>query len=131
MPGPARAGLFVYALDLHRVARFYEAVANMSRLHETPELVVLESPDIQLLVHQIPAHIAADITISSPPQKREDTALKFFVTVDSVAAARATASTHGGEVFAECWQGPGFIACNAMDPEGNIFQIREQTSAAA
>jgi uncharacterized damage-inducible protein DinB len=31
----------------------------------------------------------------------------------------------GGEVFAENWQGPGFTVCNGMDPEGNVFQVRE------
>lgn len=128
MPGPARAGLFVYALDMNRLARFYETVATMVRLHETSDLIVLESPDIQLLVHQIPAHIAADMTVTSPPQKREDTALKFFFTVDSLDAARAAASALGGEVFSENWQGPGFVVCNAMDPEGNVFQVRESHS---
>jgi len=29
-------------------------------------------------------------------------------------------------VFSEQWQGPGFVVCNAMDPEGNVFQVREQ-----
>jgi hypothetical protein len=28
-------------------------------------------------------------------------------------------------VFDERWQGPGFAACNAMDQEGNVFQLRE------
>jgi predicted enzyme related to lactoylglutathione lyase len=127
MPGPARAGLFVYASDKERLVCFYEAIAGMVRLHETPELTVLESPDIQLLVHQIPAHIAATFTIESPPVRREDSALKFFFTVASISAARAKAVELGGEVFSENWQGPGFIVCNAMDPEGNVFQVRAST----
>lgn len=55
MPGPARAGLFLYALDPERVAAFYTVLANMVRLHATAELIILESPDIQLLVQRIPA----------------------------------------------------------------------------
>ena len=125
MPGPARAGLFIYAVDPDRIAAFYEAVAGMSRLHQTPELIVLESADIQLLVHRVPAPIAAEITLTSPPRKRENTALKFFFTVPSLEGARDTASALGGEVFSENWRGPGFIVCNAMDPEGNVFQVRE------
>ncbi|MBK6851570.1 MAG: glyoxalase/bleomycin resistance/dioxygenase family protein [Burkholderiales bacterium] len=125
MPGPARAGLFVYASDKERLVCFYEAIAGLARLHETPDLTVLESPDIQLLVHRIPAHIAATFAIESPPIRREDSALKFFFTVVSIAAARAKAVELGGEVFEENWQGPGFIVCNAMDPEGNVFQMRE------
>lgn len=125
MTGPARAGLFIYASDMARLARFYELVAGMSRVHESAELTVLQSADIQLLIHAIPDSIAAGITITSPPMRREDTALKFFFTVPSLATARAVAASLGGEVFTENWQGPGFIVCNACDPEGNVFQVRE------
>ena len=125
MSGPARAGLFIYAKDSERVATFYESVASMTRLHTSDELIVLQSPDIQLLVHKIPENIAKDIVIRSPPEKRENTALKFFFTVSSLAEARAVAGSLGGEVFNENWSGPGFVVCNAMDPEGNVFQVRE------
>ena len=125
MSGPARAGLFVYAMDMERVARFYAAVAGMARLHVREDLVVLQSQDIQLLVHQVPADIGAEIVIVSPPVRREKTALKFFFTVPDLAEAGATAARLGGEVFSESWRGPGFVACNAMDPEGNVFQVRE------
>lgn len=125
MSGPARAGLFLYAKDLALVSGFYESVLGMTRLHAAADLIVLQSADIQLVVHAIPAHIAADIVITSPPQKREDTALKFYFTVPSIDAARVRAATLGGEVYTENWQGPGFVVCNACDPEGNVFQVRE------
>ena len=125
MPGPARAGLFVYAKDQERIARFYQVIADMTRLHVEAELTVLESADIQLLVHRIPPGIAAGIQITSPPARRQDTALKFFFTVSSLEAAREKAAELGGEVGNENWTGPGFIVCNAMDPEGNVFQLRE------
>ena len=98
---------------------------GMARLHATDEIVVLESQDVQLVVHAIPPHIAATFEITTPPQRREDTALKFFFTVPAVAAARAQAPALGGEVFLQQWQGTGFVCCNACDPEGNIFQLRE------
>lgn len=125
MPGPVSSGLFVYVKDVERIARFYESVLGLSRLHGSDELLVLQGQHLQLVVHAIPAHIASTIRISSPPQRREDTALKFFFTVPGIDAARTTAAAAGGEVFAERWHGPGFIACNACDPEGNIFQLRE------
>ncbi|WP_455205902.1 VOC family protein [Kaarinaea lacus] len=125
MSGPARAGLFVYAKDSERLARFYESVAGMSRIHKTDELIVLQSQDIQLLVHKMPEQIAKDIVISTPPEKRENTALKFFFTVPNLTEARSIASSLGGEIFNENWSGPGFIVCNAIDPEGNVFQVRE------
>lgn len=128
MSGPARAGLFLYAKDSDRISKFYESVAGMSTIHKTEDLTVLESPDIQLIVHKIPNQIARDIDITSPPQKRENTALKFFFTVPSLDSARTNARDLGGDVFSENWSGPGFVVCNAMDPEGNVFQVRESVA---
>jgi predicted enzyme related to lactoylglutathione lyase len=128
MSGPARAGLFLYAKDLAHLSHFYESILGMPRVHESADMVVLQSPDIQLVVHLIPPHIASNIVISSSPKRRENTALKFFFTVPSIAAARTAASTLGGEVFSEHWEGPGFIVCNACDPEGNVFQVRESAT---
>jgi predicted enzyme related to lactoylglutathione lyase len=125
MSGPAKAGLFLYAKDLARLAGFYESVLGMTRIHASDELVVLLSPDIQLVVHAIPPQIAQTITITSPPQRRANVALKFFFTVASLGAAEEAARGLGGEVDAEEWQGPGFRVRNACDPEGNVFQLRE------
>lgn len=125
MTAPARAGVFVYAKNLSRVAAFYAAVLGMREVHATDEMAILASPDLQLLVHRIPAHIAAGIHIENPPVRREDCAIKFFATVSSLTDAGATAAALGGQLFDERWQGPGFVVFNAMDPEGNVFQIRE------
>jgi predicted enzyme related to lactoylglutathione lyase len=125
MTTPARAGVFVYAKDLPRLAAFYAAVLDMREVHATDEMAILASPDLQLMVHRIPAHIAADIHIETPPIRRDNSAIKFFTTVPSLADAGATAAALGGQLFDERWQGPGFVVCNAMDPEGNVFQIRE------
>lgn len=127
MTGPASAGLFVYAKTLATMAAFYETLLSMTRVHASDDLVVLQSPDIQLVLHAIPRHIAGDIVIDVPPLPREDAALKFFFTVPSLDAARAMALGLGGAVMAESWRGAGFVACNARDPEGNIFQLRERS----
>ena len=128
MAGPARAGALIYAHDLERLARFYEGVLAMRRLHGDADYVVLESVDIQLVIHAIPSHIAETFTIASPPELREDAAIKLFFTVPSIAAAQRAALGLGGEVFEEEWNGGGFLARNARDPEGNIFQVREFAS---
>jgi predicted enzyme related to lactoylglutathione lyase len=124
-PRVASSGLFIYAKDLPRMAAFYETVLDLAPAHPSPDLVMLRAPGIELLLHAIPPHIAADIDISVPPVAREDAALKFFFTVPSLAAAAGIAARHGGEVLAARWQGPGFSVRNAVDPEGNIFQLRE------
>jgi predicted enzyme related to lactoylglutathione lyase len=126
MAGPARAGLFLYAKNLQGLAEFYESVLGMSRAHASGDLIVLNSPDIQIIVHAMPPAIAESVTITSPPQKRENSAMKFFFTVPSIAAVESIAVTLGGEVFPEQWEGPGFNVRNACDPEGNVFQVRER-----
>ena len=126
MAGPARAGLFLYAKDLERLVAFYEAVLGMNRIRVSGELIVLASPDLQLIVHAMPPAIAEAVTITSPPKKRENSAMKFFFTVPSIAAAESVASALGGAVLPEQWEGPGFSVRNAYDPEGNVFQVRER-----
>ncbi len=125
MSGPAQSGLLIYAKHLEPLAHFYELLLGMTRIHSAADLVVLQSPQIQLVVHAIPPQIAETISIASPPQRREETPLKFFFTLPSLATAAAQAQTLGGEVFPEQWQGSSFLVRNACDPEGNIFQLRE------
>lgn len=51
MSGPSQAGLFIYVCDIERVAKFYEGVVGMKRLHVREDLIVLEVSTIQLLIH--------------------------------------------------------------------------------
>lgn len=125
MNGPAKSGIFIYAQDVTRLALFYQQVIGCEVQHTDDDMVVMGCPGLQLLVHRIPAEIGKTIQIESPPLKRENTALKFFVTLNSIDAARRQARNLGGDIFAENWQGPGFVVCNAMDCEGNVFQVRE------
>ncbi len=128
MSGPARAGIFIYAKNVDRLAHFYQMLLGMSQAHAAPELVVLRSPDMQITVNAMPANIAAQVDISIPPAKRDNAAYKFFFTVPSIQQAMQAAPALGGEVLPEQWRGPGFVVCNAVDPEGNIFQVRESAA---
>jgi predicted enzyme related to lactoylglutathione lyase len=123
--GPARAGALIYALDLERLADFYETLLSMSRLHADAEHVVLSNADFQLILHAIPPPYASGIVVESPPLPREETPIKLFFTVASLLAAEQEAARLGGRLFENEWQGPGFRVRNGCDPEGNIFQLRE------
>ncbi|MCB1602434.1 MAG: VOC family protein [Lysobacterales bacterium] len=128
MAGPATAGLFIYAKDLERLSVFYQALLGFGEIHAREDIAVLEVFGLQLVIHAIPRHIADSFEITSPPERREEAALKFFFTVPSLDEAAVIAAAHGGEVLHDRWEGRGFRACNAIDPEGNIFQLRESSA---
>ena len=125
MPGPSRAGVLIYALDLERLSSFYEHLLGMRVLAADAEHRVLESDDIQLIVHAIPPEYAVGVTVAAPPEPRSEQAIKPFFTVPSLARAEADAAAFGGFVFGPQWDGPGFRVRNACDPEGNVIQFRE------
>lgn len=122
MAGPARAGVFVYALDVERIAAFYAHVLGLARVHARADLVVLDGPDLQLLVLAMPPMAGA---LTPAPDAPRAGALGFFATVDALADAAACAAQRGGRVLDGRWAGPGFTVARAMDPEGNAFQLRE------
>jgi catechol 2,3-dioxygenase-like lactoylglutathione lyase family enzyme len=129
MSAPLATGAVVFAKDLARMARFYEQMLGMAVLHAEGGHVVLAGSGIELVMHGIPAHIAAQITIADPPAAREETPIKLFFPVPSLAEARARAPALGGRLApaAKEWSARGFRACDGVDPEGNVLQFREPT----
>jgi hypothetical protein len=71
MSGPARTGILFYAKNLLAVSTFYEQVLGAKVLHEDSEHRVLQSPDVQLIIHTIPPPIGDAIAIQVPPIARE------------------------------------------------------------
>jgi hypothetical protein len=90
------AGAVVYAKDIVRVSRFYAQVAGFEIVHEVADHVVLESADCELVVVAIPAAIAVNIHIATPPARRENTAVKLVFRVDDLDAARIAMRAAGG-----------------------------------
>ncbi|MCB1957089.1 MAG: VOC family protein [Rhodocyclaceae bacterium] len=115
MKGPARFGAVVYARDLQGLADFYRRFFDMTVLRATPELVSLEKEGFNVVIHVSP--------VAMP--EGHFNAVKLFMTVDSLAAAREAVVRHGGSVMAGEWRNPLFSLCNIVDPEGNPIQIRE------
>ncbi len=120
-------GAVVFAKDLPRMARFYEQMLGMTVLHAERGHVVLAGSGIELVMHGIPARIAARISIADPPLAREETPIKLFFPVPSLAEARVRAPALGGRLApaAKEWVARGFRACDGVDPEGNVVQFRE------
>jgi predicted enzyme related to lactoylglutathione lyase len=128
MPSPSpSSGIVLFAKDIERTARFYQALLSLAMVHSARDHIVLESADAALVIHGIPARIASKIDISSPPKLREETALKPFYRVASLQQARQVAAAQGGALApaSKQWSARGFIACDGFDPEGNVFQLRQ------
>ena len=132
MAQPFSAGAIVYAKDIHRLARFYAAVADLEVMHEVDDHIVLESETVELVVVAIPAATAARIVITTPPQRRENTAFKLAFAVPSLAQAREAAAATGGELNppGKEWRFQGLRVCDGCDPEGNMIQLREMPADA-
>jgi predicted enzyme related to lactoylglutathione lyase len=127
MSSPLKAGAVIFAKDVARVARFYEQLLSFSVVHTSCDYVVLDSKDIQLVIHAIPTRIADSISISVPPVVRAQTPIKLIFPVANLVEARASASFLGGQVGAadKEWGTQSFRACDGHDPEGNVFQLRQ------
>ena len=126
MPNPALAGVLIYAKDLERLSRFYEAVLGAAVVAADADHRVLQSPQAQLILHAIPAPYADQIVITVPPTPREEQAFKPFFTVPSLEQAEQAAVDAGGLVHGPLWPGPGLRVRNIADPEGNIVQLRQR-----
>lgn len=122
-----KAGAVLYAKDIDKVKTFYSIVAGLTVTSSEDDHVVLESPSFQLVLVAIPEKIAVDIKISSPPIRRENTAIKLVFFVSSISAARAVAIDFGGQLnpSEREWTFQGQRVCDGFDPEGNIVQFRE------
>lgn len=127
MTSKPKPSCVVFAKDVAALAQFYGALADMVEIYADADHRVLDQDSFQLVVHGIPPHIAQQIQITQPPQRREDTPIKLCLPVARIDAARREAAQRGGLVDppAQEWAARGFRACDGMDPEGNVFQVRE------
>jgi len=118
-----QAGAVVFSRDFQQLARFYADVAGLVPAHADGSHVVLASGSLELVLHALSGETAPD----DPPVAREDGYVKLFFPVDSLAAARARVAMLGGRLDPADreWSARGFRACDGVDPEGNVFQLRE------
>lgn len=124
--GSVSATLFVK--DLKRVADFYAQALGMTGTHSDEHHVILNCRGFNLIVHQIPPHLAADITLEQPPHRRAEGALRLNLPVISIAEARRLARSLGGDVddTPPAWADPNANTFLGHDPEGNVFKLSER-----
>lgn len=107
MAGPACTGVLIYSKNVARMSTFYERVLGARVILDDGDHRVIESADLQLIVHAIPAQYSDAIEISVPPAPREDQSIKPFFTVEDLEAAARIAEECGGVACGPVWPGPG------------------------
>ncbi|MCI0621006.1 MAG: hypothetical protein L0387_04925 [Acidobacteria bacterium] len=118
-----RPGAVIFTGDQQRLAKFYQAVIGLAVRFTDGNVTVLGSDTFELVIHSL----VAEPPVSEPPLAREDSYIKPFFPVTSLHEARERAAALGGKLRPqnEEWEARGFRACEAIDPDGNVIQFRE------
>jgi catechol 2,3-dioxygenase-like lactoylglutathione lyase family enzyme len=117
----------IYAKDLERLVEFYKVLGLEVDEVERGDFAVLLGDGLELSIVQIPKQIASQIEISTPPQARTRTPLKLVFFVPSIDESLDATRVLGGrsKEDAKRWQFRGHALQDAVDPEGNVYQLRE------
>ena len=115
----------LYVKDLERMKRFYGDMLGIEATNQncTNDWATFETGDIRFALHAIPVGIAEHIEIASPPVPREQNPVKLIFEVKDVECERERLESLGVQTLRRPWQQRG-EACDAIDPEGNVFQLR-------
>ena len=116
-------GSVIFTGDHKRLAKFYEAVTGLTVSYSDDQVTILRSEIYELVLHAI----RGEPVVEDPPQPREDTYIKPFFVVASLAETRKKAAAYGGKLKPadKEWEARGFRASEAIDPDGNVIQFRE------
>lgn len=114
----------LYVKDLDRMKQFYGNVLGVhpSNQQWTDVWAAFDTNGFRLALHAVPADMAKHIEITSPPTPRETHPVKLIFEVSDVESERARLESLGIRMLRRPWQQAG-EACDAVDPEGNVFQI--------
>lgn len=120
-------GCVIFAKDIQTMSVFYQSVLNMKPVEEEKSHHVLSNGVIELVIHGIPKKIADIISIKTPPDIREATAIKPAFVVESLEhVRRACEETNGGiKPVENTWTIRGAQVIDGWDPEGNVIQFKQ------
>lgn len=115
--------VMVFAKDMKKMRAFYGDALGLTPVEESQDdWVRFDAGGTSFALHALPAAAAKKISITEPPRRRADTAIKYTFHVADVAAARERLLQKGGHMFDLKHFGDRTL-CDGMDPEGNVFQI--------
>jgi len=115
----------LFAKSLTRVASFYREVFGARTLDRSDEHESLECEGFHLMVQKIPEALAQSVEISTPPERRERTAVRLDFPVADIELARESARRLGGHVDEQPppWAGGSTHFYLGYDPEGNVIGL--------
>lgn len=115
--------VMVFTKDMARMRAFYRDVLGLTPIDETHEgFVRYAAGGVVFALHAIPAAIAKSIEIDEPPQRRDDSAIKYTFHVADLPAELARLAAHGVTMSGPRTFGARSFS-DGIDPEGNVFQI--------
>jgi predicted enzyme related to lactoylglutathione lyase len=120
----------IFAKDAGRMARFYRDVFAATVQDESADHMTLDCNGFGLIVFKIPADLAREVVIDSPPRRREQGAIRLDHRIADMAKARAIAKGLGGQIDEappEWAAGADFFL--GFDPEGNVFGVTMQAAS--
>ena len=103
---------------------FYQQVFGLPPVLEdgTDIWALFDVGGCRFALHAIPTQFGSNIDISSPPVARESSPVKLIFLVDNVPEERTRLEALGVVILQREWQKTA-EECDAVDPEGNLFQI--------
>jgi catechol 2,3-dioxygenase-like lactoylglutathione lyase family enzyme len=112
----------LYVKDLPRMRAFYSQLfgANAVNTKWTDTWARFDAGGTSFALHAIPPDIAREVQASPVP--REKSPAKFIFEVDDVAGERRRLESLEIRTIQRPWQDPA-ESFEAVDPEGNIFQV--------
>ncbi len=120
-------GLVVFAKNKKRVSAFYQQTLGLEVEASDSSHDLLRGHGYEVVIHTIPRKYADGITITTPPEPREETPFKPTFVVASLAEVRRAAEATGGHLKPEsyAWHFRGHVVLDGWDPEGNIVQFKQ------
>lgn len=115
----------LFVKDLAKVTRFYVNALQLTSVFADEYHSRLKCRDFELIVHQIPKHIADQIAIETPPTRRVWGAIRLDYPVQNLDESRRIAKSLGGGIddAPPEWADRDTNFFLAYDPEGNQFGV--------
>jgi predicted enzyme related to lactoylglutathione lyase len=127
--GMVAAVLYVKSLGL--MTAFYKRCLGMSVAESAEgDFAVLVGAGWELSLVSVPPAVAAAIVVSDPPERRANTPVKLVFEVAGIEGLRPVVTGAGGLIdpAGTVRDFRGYRMVDAIDPEGNVVQLRERVT---